>query len=310
MKLINPSVELYPQENYTLEGIYKQIEKCARVSYKSEDKITKDSSKEFVDNLIKAKHHAPLEFGTVYLSLPIDYNSRGYIELDKFYNNNPYSRVSYEAGIAYLTTNYRVLVEHNRLDDLKYLCEPTEYHHKRHCVKFITSRSIANEILRHRVFSFMQESQRFCNYSKKGFGNEITFVKPYWLKNVPAGKVYWHDGICYRIMYNEDTLDDISVNPNQLGYDTYIKLDTFLHSLDVAERHYFDLIKQDCKPQEAREVLPNATKTELVMCGFEDDFRHFFNLRLRNTTGKAHPDMVYLAQQTWDLFKENYGIEL
>ena len=140
MKIIQPFVELYPQEDYTLEGIYKQIEKCARVSYKSEDKITETSSKTFVDNLIKAGHYAPLEFGTVYLQREIDYNENKayYNTFEHKYSKNQYTTVTYDGAACYVTTNYRVIIENGWQDDLKYLCEPTAYHEKRLCVKFTT----------------------------------------------------------------------------------------------------------------------------------------------------------------------------
>lgn len=80
--------------------------------------------------------------------------------------------------IAYITTNARVLIENNWLEDLQYMCEPTKYHAKRISVKFTTSIGITRELIRHRVFSFMNESTRYCNYSKGKFGSELTFVIP------------------------------------------------------------------------------------------------------------------------------------
>ena len=140
MKLIEPSVELIEQES-SLEGIYKQIEKAGRICYKSEDKITENSAKKFVDMLIKNGHRAMLEHGTVYLKFP---DNIDYINLSIKYNSNPYSIIKWDKFIgkdagAHVTTNYRVLVENNWLDDLQYLCEPTEYHEKRYTLKFITS---------------------------------------------------------------------------------------------------------------------------------------------------------------------------
>ena len=284
MKLIQPSVELYPQENYTLEDIYKQIEKCARVSYKSEDKITDTSSKTFVDNLIKAGHYAPLEFGTIYLNVfPEDDFGE---EVIRFFFDNPYSRYQriMQGNIGYvITTNLRVIVENHLEEAMKYLCKPTEYHHKRYCVKFITDIGTAREFTRHRVFSFMQESTRYCNYSKNKFGNEIICIEPYWIEDA-------------REFQNSEAYSN-----------AYERL---YSACEEAEGAYFDLLEEGFKPQEARQLLPLATKTELVMCGFEDDWKHFFDLRLRGTTGAPHPDAKQLAQIAWDLFKDNYKIEL
>lgn len=80
----------------------------------------------------------------------------------------------------YITTNMRVIVENNRLDDLQYQVEPTEHHEKRITAKFICDRGVSHEFVRHRVFSFAQESTRYCNYSKDKFNNEITFIQPSW----------------------------------------------------------------------------------------------------------------------------------
>lgn len=294
MKIIQPFVELYPQENYTLEGIYKQIEKCARVSYKSEDKITETSSKAFIDNLIKAGHYAPLEFGTIYLHvLPEDDFGQDIIS---FFFDNPYSRYKriMQNNIGYvITTNLRVIVENHLEEALQYMCEPTEYHPKRYCVKFTTDIGAAREFTRHRVFSFMQESTRYCNYSKDKFNNEITCIIPSWSK------------LDCRNSYDLDIAEICNESENINLIDQ-----CFLISCCQAEKQYTIAIEAGAKPQEARQILPLATKTELVMCGFEDDWKHFFDLRLRGTTGAPHPDAKYLAQETWNLFKDNYDVEL
>ena len=165
MKLIKQSFEILDQQ-CGLEGIYKQIEISGRTCYKSEDKITEDSAKEFVDRMIKSGHGAMLEHGTVYLAIPIsewkctdDYRDS--------YISNPYSNVNdslvdweNNEGTVYITTNLRVLVENGWLDDLQYICEPTEYHEKRITVKFTTDQGILREFTRHRVFSFAVESTR------------------------------------------------------------------------------------------------------------------------------------------------------
>ena len=149
MKLIKPSFSIWEQEP-RLQGIYKQVEKAAKVCYKSEGNITEDSAEPFIDNvLLKRHHYSPLEHGTVYLKIPIKAETS--YRIDE-YNNNPYTKTKIDHGLScyYISTNYRVLVEHNWLDDLKYLCEPTEFHEKRITVRFILSRSIAQEYTRHK----------------------------------------------------------------------------------------------------------------------------------------------------------------
>lgn len=340
MKLIQPSVELYPQENYTLEGIYKQIEKCARVSYKSEDKITDTSSKAFVDNLIKAGHYAPLEFGTVYLTIPVEspLDDPQYIfkmDIVNFFSNNPYSKINKESAksylaIYYITTNWRVifenkdelmcknifeyyLIETESLEKsiLQFLTKPTEHHEKRYTVKFTCDIGVAREFTRHRVFSFMQESTRYCNYSKSKFNEELTFIKPYWFKEsqLPIDLNVAQNSDTNGAVFYERTYKAYWIDTDAEGFDWH-REDFFIHSCQVAEKCYLLELEEGAKPQEARQVLPLATKTELVMCGFESDWKHFFDLRLRGITGAPHPDAKEIAQTTWNLFKENYGIEL
>lgn len=184
-----------------------------------------------------------------------------------------------------MTTNLRVIVENNRLDDLQYQVEPTEHHEKRITAKFICDRGVSHEFVRHRVFSFAQESTRYCDYSKDKFGNDITYIIPSWL-DLPEGKYSnWDNDWCdvseLKLLYPE--VDNLSDPAN-----------CFLQSIKNAEYYYFMLINRGWKPQQARQVLPNATKTELVMTGFESDWEHFFELRC---SGAAHPDAKKLADE-------------
>lgn len=295
MKLIKPSYEFWEQKE-GLSGVEAQIERAARVCYASEPK---GEVGELLGKLIKAKHYAMLEHGTVYLM--IDCSGR-LIDVANKYIQNKYSKVSLHSdGVHYcITTNYRVLVENNWLDDLKYLCEPTEYHEKRITVKFTMDRIGSQSFCRHRVFSFAQESTRYCNYSKDKLGNEITFIIPSWL-NIPEGIAYWHDGLGYRVGADPNNTDfDAS-----LGYiNKSSNYDSFLYALENAEKSYFRLLKEEWKPQQARQVLPNALKTELVMTGFVSDWKHFFDLRAIGTTGKPHPDAETLAKPLMNEFIE------
>ena len=147
MKLIEQSYEICKTHGYTLQDIYKDIERAARVSYKSEDKITKDSAEKMVKRLINMKHYSPLEFGTVYLKFPN--TSLGEVDVEK-YETNRFSAVTITTdSTRYVTTNYRVIVENRWEDDLKYICEPTEHHQRRTIVKFITNRAMTHELVRH-----------------------------------------------------------------------------------------------------------------------------------------------------------------
>lgn len=269
MKIINSNAKIIHQA-LELEGMYKHIELCGRISYKSEDKVSESSYGKFVGNLIKSGHTSVLEHGTVYMEREVNYSSSDTNEYFDKYEKNPYSEVNYSDGIGYVTTNFRVLVENKWTSDLFYLCNPTEFHKQRVTFKFITSIGIVREFLRHRKFSFTNESTRYCNYSKDKFDNEIVFIAPYWLN------------------------DDRQFHHSEAFKNAY---ELFCSSCEEAERNYMLLLDEGFKPEEAREFLPLCTKSELVMTGFEEDWLHFLNLRLYNKTGKSHPDMMFLASQ-------------
>lgn len=294
MKLINSKVEILEPTGYTIDDVYKQIEIAGRTCYKSEDKITPTSAKEFVDRMIKSGHGAMLEHGTVYLRIPIqDGNAEKY-------KRNHYSAVNIVSvdrvnGRAFITTNYRVLVENNWLEDLKYICEPTEFHEKRISVRWTCDRGVSHEFVRHRVFSFAQESTRYCNYSKDKFGNELTFIIPTWLTLPESNYTYcdgdWIDANKQVIQISEDEAN----------------IHSFLVTLECSEYQYTQLINNGWKPQQARQILPNALKTELVMTGFESDWKHFFELRC---DAAAHPDARKLALELYNkLYNKEYGKE-
>lgn len=292
MKLIESSVQIIEEKDP-----YKMIELAGRTCYKSEDKITENSAKEFVDRMIKLGHGAMLEHGTIYLTIDGEDPNLSKIQ------SNPHTKVNlvpYEVLTegnytisykAYITTNIRVLVENNLKELLCYQVEPTEHHEKRITAKFICDRATANQFVRHRVFSFAQESQRYCNYNKDKFNNELTFIKPTWL-DIPTGDyTYWDGDWC--------DIDNMKI---QLPSDNGVA-DNFLWCLNNAGMQYRLLINKGLKPQEARGVLPNATKTELVMTGFESDWEGFFRLRC---SGAAHPDARKLADKLRSLMNVNF----
>lgn len=295
MKLIKSAYEIIPQGPGE-EGIYKIIELVGRVCHKSEDKITKDSFKTFVKMLESKQHLSVFEHGTVYLKLEDAYLNPNNVgisysnSLIARYVNNPCSKVvlkyksAFEADV-YITTNYRVLVDSGYISDLSLLCNPTEYHEKRVTVRFICDRGVSHEFVRHRVFSFVQESTRYCNYSKDKFSNELTFIIPSWL-NIPETE--------YGTLHN----------PKEAQFKKYIDPieGEFINHLVNAEFKYLYLLKLDLTPEKARQVLPNALKTELVMTGFVSDWEHFFKLRCAEA---AHPDARALAIPLQKEFKGN-----
>lgn len=255
MKLIKQSFEFINQTDFSLVGIKKHIERCARVSYKSENKITDTSYEKFVNMLESRGHDRPLEFGTVYLTLRGDNTDA--LRNIFIYAENPWTKIrkqvikaEYDPNIRvvlnYVTTNYRVIVENHLEEDLKYLCEPTEYHYKRYTAHMILDRGVMDEFRTHVGLSHLAESTRYCNYSKDKFGNELTFIQPCW----------------------------------------DIRGTNYIDFLQHAEYGYFRMLKNGWTPQQARSVLPLGIKSELISCGFKDAWENFFK---RRDAPDAHP---------------------
>lgn len=287
MKLIRQNFNIVNQTGFSIEDIKKHIEYCARISYKSQDKITDTSYEKFVDMLVKRDHARPLEFGTVYLKYMWNgkvCKSCNQVSPNKIldrYCTNKYSIVKYHGNDTYITTNYRVIIENGWEDDLKYLCEPTEYHAKRYTVHFITSRGIMDEFRTHVGLSHLAESTRYCNYSKGKFDNQVTFVIPSWCNSLIEG--------------SEQKYSPFEINEDEV---------VFMDALQNAQNSYLSLLKLGWKPQEARDVLPLSVKSELISCGFEDAWNNFFYRRCDNA---AHPMARELACGLKEEFiKRNY----
>lgn len=301
MKLIKPYFEILEQKprniiipsdmeigpkmarQELIDTVYRQIEIAGRTCYKSEDKITPDSAAKFVERMVKSGHGAMLEHGTVYLFLTMS-SRQQYFK----YCSNPYS-VANSTGEAekgtwngFVTTNYRVLVENGWLDDLEYICNPNKEHERRITVRFVCDRGVSHEFVRHRVFSFAQESTRYCNYSKDKFGNEVTYILPNWMDEIQLGT---HNST--KILIQADGFQEFSANNNQEICEI-----AFMSTLAQAEVNYNTLIRLGWKPQQARAVLPNSLKTELVMTGFVSQWTEFFRLRCASN---AHPQAQELA---------------
>ena len=191
MKVIEPGYQILSPINGTELQL---IERAGRTCYKSEDKITDESAKQFVAGLIKRQHEA--------------------------------------------------MLEHSSLS-----------------IRFICDRGVSHELVRHRIASFAQESTRYCNYSKDKFGNELTFIRPF----------FW----------DKDSFE----------YSRWLEV------CKMAEDEYCRLMSQPgCTPQEARSILPNSIKTEVVMTTNYREWRHFFKLRAARATGPAHPQMEQITR--------------
>lgn len=263
MKLIKPSFEILEQ-GFSIDDIYKHIELCGRTCYKSTDKITKDSAKPFVDKMINSKHLAMLEHGTIYLTIPNKNISRSLLIYK--YETNPYSKVVCTDDNIYITTNYRVIIENNWIEHLKYITSFTKFHEKRITVRFISNIHFYKDLTRHRKMSYAIESTRYCNYTKDKFGKELTFIQPCWI--------------------NEEYIPG--------NYNRSDKFTMFTEMLENIESTYNFLVNNGWQAQQAANILPQATKAEIIVTGFVEDWKHIFDLRAIGTTGKPHPQMQEL----------------
>lgn len=257
-------------ESNSING-FKVIEIAGRTCYHSLNRIEEGSAGKFVSNLIKSKHYAPIENYSIYLKIPLsDYGTIINFQLNK------YSKTVDDGNFLYVTTNYRVICENGYEDALKYQCAYEKGHHvMRLTVQLTTNLQVLGEFTRHRVFSYCVESTRYCAYSKDKFDNNVNFIRP--------------------------------------NFGIYLKDPSLMREwekdMERAEYAYLKLAKLGANAQECAQVLPKATKCEMIVSGFVDDWRHFFDLRYREVTGKAHPQMKQLATMIHDEFN-SIGLEL
>ena len=287
MKLTTQSFEIIEQKDFALKGIKQFIERCARVSYKSEDKMTDTSYENFVTMLINKGHLRPLEFSTVHLKMPLEkFNDLVTLCARQGFWNSYWLKHTLqkekEDTIAYITTNYRyyrMLADlypvYTRID-IKDFFDDTDssLYRKRHTVHMIISRGIMDEFRTHIGLSHLAESTRFVNYSKDKFGNEITFIIPNWINTKCPNK--------------KQESPDVS----DIGWST---------AMFNAEASYMNLLKRGWKPQQAREVLPLSVKSELISCGFTEAWLNFF---YRRCAKDAHPMAIEIATAIQEKFKQ------
>ena len=296
MKLIESSVGLIDIDNP-----FMKIEKVGRTCYKSTSDMTEETARKFFKGLTSRKHTAMVEHATFVFEVTeyLYHNLYGH----KYFN---YSIEELENGTErfLVSGNLRALIESRepvllsvlgqidpdlvydgefqnlivtddycKVVDIDTIPNIQEHAYKKHkylTFHFICDRGVTHEIVRHRPVSYAQESTRYCNYSKDKFGSEITYIKP-------AKYDEWDDASKYY----------------------------FEKGLDYAEVVYLRLLANDHTPQEARAVLPNALKTEIIMTANCEEFDHFFDLRSRGTTGAPHPDMKRVADMALVLYEEN-----
>ena len=309
IKVVNPSVELWSQEGYTLDAIWKHIARCARVCYQSTPKNNGETDYGFLvrtlfrgndvanqsyntKDIVKC-HLSVCEHGTVHLKYPI-FMSRAAAQATRFIHNK-YSRTREHEGYIYVTTNMRVLIEHHWMDELEFIDNTPNcpYYMPRHTICFITDIGASRELNRHRVNSISEESTRYCAYDKDKFGKGITVAKLPWIPDVDPNDE-GHD-------YNEGFFNDNEIFNDECIEEQYTDnwnaVDWFFYGLQICDLVYRKTRELGWTAQQAREILPLNTKTQVVHTAFVDDWEHWLALRSSEVSGKVHPMMAELAKQ-------------
>ena len=297
MKIINAQASVLVENDPI-----KKIEKCGRVCYKSEDKITEDSAEKFVANIIKRGHEAVLEHASFIFQ--VSYNvyedlrekvmfvenrypvkmylrftdSDGYVVsgnvrawrdffcfagvppyMNDFVEANPILFSEFKSDFPFNLKGRKWSIRQISVNEL--VSTYQRLVHEDVSVKFICDRGVTHEIVRHRPASFCQESTRYCNYSNGKFGGEITVIKPCFFKENSTRYLNW------------------------------------FVACESAETAYNAILEDGGTPQEARDVLPNSLKTEIIMTAPLMEWCHFFNLRMSSA---AHPQMQEVASYAYD----------
>ena len=313
MKVISPSVEVWSVDSTDPIAVMKHIERAGRVCYKSEERITDNSCEKFIESVIDRGHTAVLEHGSLivyaggdaesyihrlreavhfeqfmrlthvvdparklYKGIYVSGNIRAWREvIETGLKGNLWIPSALEAILGQYGLLFEDLLNINRYNKPGWersVYDPFECHvvnqrnlhpfermtHAAYTVKFVCDRGVTHEIVRHRLASYCQESTRYCNYSKGKFDGELTFIKPCFFRGEKSAK--------------------------------YV---TWMNAMKLAEQYYFDLLNFGATPQEARTVLPNSLKAELVMTARADEWLWFFKLR---TAEAAHPQMQEVAK--------------
>jgi len=283
MKLIKQSFEILEQKDFTLKGIKQFIERCARVSYKSEDRMTDTSYEKFVGMLESRDHARALEFGTVHLRMSdAQFETLQTLLMDKVYNDYwiKYNIIDTEdEDNCYVTTNYRYYLEMCKyaiwlpihLDE-----SDNSFYPRRYTVHMILDRGVMDEFRTHIGLSHLAESTRYCNYSKDKFDNQVTFVIPSWCESLIEG--------------SKQKYSPFEINSDEVE---------FMDALQNAQGYYLSLLKMGWTPQQARSVLPLGVKSELISCGFKDAWENFF---YRRDAKDAHPMAQEIAKPMHEEF--------
>lgn len=334
IKVVNPSVEVWKQEGYDLESIFKHIARCARVCYQSTPKNKDENAYDFLvrtifkghdflgyskinvkdrferilaqnsygDVDLTSLHLSCCEHATVHLKFPTFIPSAAAM-WENVYSHNKYSKSKNHNGYIYVTTNLRVIIENYAVDTLDFIDETPNcpYYIPRPTVCFITDIGASRELNRHRVNSVSEESTRYCAYDKGKFGNGITVAKLPWIPDVdPTDEGHdYTEGF-----FNDNEVFDNNVIEEQYT-DNWTAVDWFFYGLQVCDLVYRKTRELGWTAQQAREILPLNTKTQVVHTAFVDDWEHWIALRSNQVSGKVHPSLLTLSLKLKDLLYGN-----
>ena len=312
MKVVKSSTSVLEQQPGII-GMFKHIEACGRIAYKSESRITDDSYLKFIEMLYNRGHWAVFNLGTVYLKFPKS-ESATYKKLKQTY---PFTRWTEKDNEVYLTTNYRVICQLNLKEFMEtYWSEPDDnLHYHRFTGHFICNRSTSHQLVRHRSLCPIQESQRYCNYTKGKFGKELTFILPQWvyrIRELVGNLINKKTGLKNKHILTYD---------GEILWNELIKWDKTVYDRNefwkyCEKEYYSEIIREKgeiLSPEEARGVLCNDVKTELCICGYADDWYYepnpeetkekagFFYLRCASD---AQADIRVLAESLKSQFNE------
>jgi len=314
IRVVNPNVEIWYQKGYSLDAIWNHIARCARVCYQSEKKNKDESEYDFLvrtifrginvlnhslsDMEILSIHGGVLEHGTVHLKFPM-FMPRAAAMFENIYKNNKYSRYKVHDDYIYVTTNMRVILEQRAIDTLEFIDETPNcpYYLNRITVNFITDIGASRELNRHRVNSICEESTRFCRYTANKFGSNISVAKLPWIsyKNEDGSTHNYENGFFNdsELYYNDEILSHYTPE--------WDAVDWFLYGLQIANLVYTKCIELGWTAQQAREILPLNTKTQVVHTAFVDDWEHWLQLRSNEISGKVHPSLLELSKRLVEL---------
>lgn len=313
MKLVDNKVEEYIQKP-GIEGVYEAIASAARICYQTDENKMKLSPKEFVDNvLLKNSHSRPLEFGTVYLKIPCmtyeepkPINGRMFFKYEKYMRNHLWTHINglNPDGHWYITTNMRVIMQGNYTTDKEawehgydknwlsdvynFWCEPTEFHDKRRTFTMWMSRGCTDDNRTHIAMSSICESTRFCNYSKGKFDNQLTFIKPYWIRESTLNA--WINGNNDYFIKDECSDDE---------WDKRVVEMQFLQRMEDEEAAYLTMANEGLKAQQLKRLFPLGVKAELRLCAFDDAWQNFF---WRRCDEHADPECVIVANKIKEMY--------